>query len=214
MGVPRGQDVLSVVLCYLVGAIPFSYLITRWRTGTDIRERGEGNVGARNVYHVVGPAWGLAAAALDVAKGLGAYLIATQLGASRPALLISGFAAPLGHSFSPYLGFRGGKGVATTSGFLLGLLPLSSACGFLLFVLSYLVFRDANKALVVGILGVVLLPPVFGASLAMVPYNACLYATLAIKKAIDRQHERAVWARDPWDHGQPGLHREQDGEAS
>ena len=209
----RGQYVLSVVLCYLIGAIPFSYLVARWRAGVDIRERGEGNVGARNVFHVVGPVWGVAAALLDIAKGLVAYLVASRLTASsQVAFLVSGFVTPLGHGFSPFLRFRGGKGVATATGFMLGLSPLSTLCGFCLYGLSYLLLRDANRALIVGILGVVLLPLAFGAPWTMVPFAACMYALLGIKKLIDREHEREVWARDPWQKGHPGFHRERNEE--
>jgi glycerol-3-phosphate acyltransferase PlsY len=213
MDVLSGRDVLSVVVSYLVGAIPFSYLVGRWRAGIDIRERGEGNVGARNVFHVVGPTWGVIAAALDVSKGLAAFLIADRLAISPSAVLVSGIAAPIGHGFSPFLHFRGGKGVATTTGFLLGLFPFSTLTGGLVFGLVYAFARDANKALVFGILGVVLLPPIFGAPLALVPYVLSLYLLLGLKKLVDRSHERAVWARDPWDDGQPGFLHESDAEA-
>ena len=213
MSVPRGQDVLSVLVCYLIGAIPFSYLVARWRAGVDIRERGEGNVGARNVFHVVGPVWGVTAALLDIGKGLLAYLVATLLATSRPAFLVSGIVTPLGHGFSPFLRFRGGKGIATATGFMLGLSPLSSLCGFGLYALSYLILRDANKALIVGILGVILLPPAFGAPWTMILYAACMYALLGIKRLVHREHEREVWARDPWQQGHPGFHHEENGEA-
>jgi len=135
MSTLHGQDVFSVLIAYLLGAIPFSYLIARWRAGIDIRERGEGNVGARNVYHVVGPVWGVLAGLLDTGKGLAAYLVADRLAFSPTAVLLCGFAAPLGHNFSLFLRFRGGKGVATTMGFLLGFLPFSTLSGGVLVAL-------------------------------------------------------------------------------
>lgn len=213
MTAPTGRDALAVVLSYLLGAIPFSYLIARSRRGIDIRECGEGNVGARNVFHVVGPTWGVIAALLDVGKGWVAYQVADWLSISPSAVLVSGFAAPLGHGFSPFLRFRGGKGVATVTGYVLGLLPYSTLAGGLVFGLVYVFARDANKALVYGILGAIVLPPLFGAPLALVPYVLSLYLMLSIKKRLDRSHERAVWARDPWANGQPGFHRASDTDA-
>lgn len=202
------QDILFVLMAYSLGAIPFSYLIARWRAGVNIRERGEGNVGARNVYHVVGPVWGVLASLFDVGKGLAVYLVADRWALSPTTVLICGFAAPLGHNFSPFLRFRGGKGVGTTMGFLLGFLPSSTLAGGILVTLAYLLTRDLNKALVLGIPGVILLPPVFGAPLWTVPYILCLFLLLAVKKIIDMPHERAIWARDPWQRGRPGFHPE------
>jgi glycerol-3-phosphate acyltransferase PlsY len=214
MNALHNWDIFSVLIAYLLGAVPFSHLIARWRAGINIGERGEGNVGARNVYHVVGPAWGVLASLLDTGKGLAAYLVADRLALSSTAVLICGFAAPLGHNFSPFLRFRGGKGVATTMGFLLGFLPFSTLSGGLLVALVYFLTHDLNKALVLGVPGVILLPPVFGAPLWMVPYVLCLFLLLAMKKVIDMPHERAIWARDPWARGQPGFHPESPKETS
>lgn len=197
---------VCILISYLLGAVPFSYLIARWQAGINIHEHGEGNVGARNVYHVVGPGWGALAALLDMGKGLAAYLIADWMAISHPATMMCGVAAPLGHNFSPFLGFRGGKGVATTMGFLLGFSPLSTLAGSGMVGLAYLFTHDVNKALVLGIPGVVLLPLVLGAPLWTAAYILCLFLLLGVKKIIDRPHERAVWARDPWDKGRPGFH--------
>jgi glycerol-3-phosphate acyltransferase PlsY len=202
------HDIPVIIIAYLIGAIPFSYLVARWRAGIDIYEHGEGNVGARNVYHVVGPAWGVLAGILDVAKGTAAFFVAHRLALSQVAFLTCGFAAPLGHNFSPFLRFRGGKGVSVTMGFLLGFLPLSTLAGGLWVALVYMLTRDMNKALNFGMPAVVLLPPVFGAPLWTVPYVLCLLLALAVKKIIDRPHERATWARAPWKEGQPGFFSE------
>ena len=205
-------DFLVILAAFLVGSIPFSYLVARWRTGLDIRERGEGSVGARNVYHVVGPVWGVFAALLDIAKGLAVYMLASfavrRLGVSMTALLVCGFAAPLGHNFSPFLHFRGGKGVATALGFLVGYLPYSTLAGGVVALITYLLTHDMNKVFVTGITIAVLLPPLFGAPLWAVPYAACLFILLALKKVLDAHHEREVWERDPWQKGRPGFRPE------
>jgi len=202
------RETAIILIAYFLGAIPFSHLIARWRAGINIREHGEGNVGARNVYHVVGPIWGVLAGVLDAGKGLAAYLVAARLALHPTTVLACGFAAPLGHNFSPFLGFRGGKGVATTMGFLLGFQPLAALTGAVLVVAAFLLTRDLNKALVLGIPGVILSPPFFGAPLWTVPYILSLFLSLAVKKIIDLPHERAVWARDPWKEGRPGFHPE------
>jgi len=207
------HETLMVFAAYFLGGIPFSYLIARWRAGINIREHGEGNIGARNVYHVVGPAWGVLAGVLDAGKGFAAYFLADRLAIHPTTVLFCGFAAPLGHNFSPFLGFQGGKGVATTMGFLLGLQPLSTLAGAALVVSGYTFTRDLNKALVIGVPGVIFLPPVFGAPLWTVPYILLLFLSLAMKKIIDRPHEQAVWARDPWKEGRPGFHPESPEEA-
>lgn len=202
------SDLAAVLIAYLLGAIPFSYLVARWRSGIDIYEYGEGNVGARNVYHVVGPKWGVLAGVLDVSKGTAACLLARHLAISQTAFLATGFAVPIGHNFSPFLRFRGGKGVSATMGFLLGFLPLSTIAGGLWIGVMYLLFRDMNKAFNLGIPAVILLPPVFGAPLWTVPYVLSLFLLLAVKKIIDMPHEREVWAQRPWKEGRPGFHSE------
>ena len=202
------RDIIIVVIAYLVGGIPFSYIISRLGAGVDIRERGEGNVGARNVYHVVGRACGMAAAILDLGKGIAVYFLARHFTATTAAFLACGVAVGLGHNFSPFLHFAGGKGLSVTFGFLVSYLPWSTLAGMLAIIAAYFVTRDINKALIVGIPLVVVLPPLFGKPWWTMPYVIGLFLLLAVKKAIDRAHEQEVWARHPWQEGQPGFHTE------
>jgi glycerol-3-phosphate acyltransferase PlsY len=103
---------LIALASYLIGAVPFSYIIPRVLLGTDIRQHGSGNPGASNVSRVCGKGYGGLALLLDVGKGTLAALLAQQTG--LPVSL--GFLAVLGHIFNPFLGFSGGKGVATSLG--------------------------------------------------------------------------------------------------
>lgn len=103
---------LIALASYLIGAIPFSYVIPRVLLDTDIRQHGSGNPGASNVSRVCGKGYGGLALLLDVGKGTLAALLAQQIG--LPVAL--GFIAVLGHVFNPFLGFSGGKGVATSLG--------------------------------------------------------------------------------------------------
>jgi glycerol-3-phosphate acyltransferase PlsY len=207
------REVLIVLLAYFLGAIPFSHLVARRRAGIDIRDHGEGNVGARNVFHVVGPRWGLLAGVLDVGKGLAAFLVGSGMAGSQTTVLLCGVAAPLGHGFSPFLRFRGGKGVATTLGFLLGFTPLPTLAAGVWVLLVYLVTRDANSALNFGLPGVVLMPVLLGQPAWFSLYIVGLFLVLALKKIVDGPHERAIWASDPWDSGRPGFYPQGEVEA-
>ena len=118
-----------ILAAYLVGGIPFGYLIGHLR-GVDVRTVGSKNIGATNVFRTVGKKWGLLAFACDVLKGLLPTLAAKALGG--PALWV-GVACVLGHMLTPYMRFRGGKGVATAFGMLLGLVPGLVGTAFALF---------------------------------------------------------------------------------
>ncbi len=123
---PTVQFILCALASYMVGAIPFGLLIARSR-GVDIRAVGSGNIGATNVFRAVGKPYGIAVYLLDMGKGLcGACLLPALIArgsASTELAIVSGFMAVIGHNWPVYLGFKGGKGIATTSGVLLGLAP-------------------------------------------------------------------------------------------
>ncbi|WP_027718749.1 glycerol-3-phosphate 1-O-acyltransferase PlsY [Desulfovirgula thermocuniculi] len=113
-----------VVLSYLIGSIPVGYLLGRMK-GVDIRLHGSGNIGATNVWRTLGPAAGVTALVLDVAKGLVPVLLGKSTGGDALALLC-GLAAIAGHSWSVFLGFRGGKIIATSLGVFLALSPVAA----------------------------------------------------------------------------------------
>ena len=111
---------IAFVLAYLLGSIPFGLLLTRAAGLGDIRQIGSGNIGATNVLRTGRKDVALATLVLDGGKGAGAVLLARWLGGHEAALL-AGLGAVIGHQFSPWLGFKGGKGVATKLGTLLAL---------------------------------------------------------------------------------------------
>jgi len=117
-----GVYFLVVAFSYLIGSIPFSYFIARACKGVDIRKTGSGNVGATNVWRTAGPAAGAAALAADAAKGVAAVVLARSTGG--PDLVALAAAAVLaGHSWPVFLGFRGGKMIATAAGAVLAISP-------------------------------------------------------------------------------------------
>ncbi len=126
---------LVVVLSYLLGGIPFGYLLVRWKSGTDIRSQGSGNIGATNVLRTTGRAAGIATLLLDIGKGYLAVWIAGRLTAHNPwATSAAAVAVMLGHAYPVFLKFRGGKAVATVVGAFLYLAPAALAAVVVVFV--------------------------------------------------------------------------------
>jgi glycerol-3-phosphate acyltransferase PlsY len=118
--------VLWLAAAYLLGATPTSYVAGRLAKGLDLREHGSKNLGATNVYRVLGWRWAIPVALIDIAKGavpVAAFGAWAHGAPGFPVFL--GLAAVLGHIFSPYVGFKGGKGVATAAGMFLALAPLA-----------------------------------------------------------------------------------------
>jgi glycerol-3-phosphate acyltransferase PlsY len=130
--------VAVVALAYLLGSIPFGFLLVRLRGGGDVRETGSGGTGATNVTRRAGKGVGLLTLLLDALKGVAAVLVArAALGAGAWAewwVCAAAAAAVLGHVFPVWLGFRGGKGVATGLGVFLVLAPLATLCALAVFV--------------------------------------------------------------------------------
>jgi glycerol-3-phosphate acyltransferase PlsY len=123
-----------LVAAYLLGAVPFSYLLVRWKTGLDVRRVGSGNVGATNAMRAAGRGTGAVALALDVAKGAAPVLGGRALEAPAVVLAALAAGAVLGHMYSPFLRFTGGKGVATAAGALGALAPLPLLLAMFAFV--------------------------------------------------------------------------------
>ncbi len=116
---------LATIIAYLIGSIPFGYLVTRVVRGVDVRQQGSGKTGATNVRRILGWKWFFFVLLLDAAKGAAAVLIAGWLDPSLNPWVqtIAGVAAVVGHSWPVYLRFRGGRGVATGMGAMLVMLP-------------------------------------------------------------------------------------------
>jgi len=134
--------ILWLVGAYLVGGIPFGFIIGKMR-GVDVRTVGSKNIGATNVFRTVGKKWGLIAFALDVAKGLVPVVLAKHYGVGYggqglTALpLFVGIMCVVGHMLTPYMKFKGGKGVATAFGMLIGLIPGLVGVAFAIFAITF-----------------------------------------------------------------------------
>jgi len=153
-------DAIYFAAAFLSGSIPFSWILGKLR-GVDIRKCGSGNTGATNLFRVCGKGSGLAGLLLDTMKGALPVLIA-KYGisgflphSSEWALAVTSILAVLGHVYSPWLGFKGGKGVATTLGVLLVLSPMTVAVGAAVFVLVLSLSRYISLGSVMAAVAVI-----------------------------------------------------------
>ncbi len=141
------------LLAYLLGSIPFGFLIAKSQ-GRDIRTLGSGNIGATNVFRSISKKLGILTFALDVGKGLCGVLLVPLLAAKLSGAEYTGMALPLGcgamtiagHNWSCYLGFKGGKGIATSAGMLIALSPLCVGIAFLGWLIVFLTTRYVSVA--------------------------------------------------------------------
>src|SRR3989339_918297 len=130
-----------LLFAYLLGSLPFSHFFPSKIKGKDVREEGSGNVGATNVLVVAGPWPALLSLFGDIAKGYLAIVGARLIGLTDWGIALAGLASIVGHDFSVFLRFRGGKGVATTGGILLALDPFLTLVVVLFWLFSFLVVR-------------------------------------------------------------------------
>lgn len=151
--------ILFLVIAFALGSIPFSFIIGQKVKGIDLREHGSGNLGATNVFRNLGPWWGGLCLVLDMAKGAAAVGLMTWLVNTWPEgqvtpfhitpdlfRIFAGFVAALGHTFSPFVNFHGGKGVATTAGAFVVLEPLAVMVTLVAFLSVFLTTRIVSVA--------------------------------------------------------------------
>jgi glycerol-3-phosphate acyltransferase PlsY len=129
------NDLLIIAFGYLVGSIPFAFLLAR-RRGIDLRHVGSGNVGATNVLRTSGVSMAIVAMALDALKGSVAVLVATPVAPGAATAVAAGLASVIGHIYPVWLGFKGGKGVATAAGVFGVLAPAALGIASAVFVLT------------------------------------------------------------------------------
>jgi glycerol-3-phosphate acyltransferase PlsY len=140
------KELIFVGFSYLVGSIPTGLLLARAFGGVDIREKGSGNIGATNVYRTLGRKVGLLTLVGDCLKGLIPVLAAQALGFTSPWIALIGLAAFLGHVYTVFLGFKGGKGVATALGVFLAVSPLAVLGALAVFSLVLYKWRYVSLA--------------------------------------------------------------------
>ncbi len=160
---------LTLSIAYLLGSIPFGYLLVRFVRHEDIRAVGSGNIGATNVLRSGAKGLGVATLLLDLLKGYAAVLLARQLAPAHYTLAVAAaVAAVLGHVFPVWLRFRGGKGVASALGVFLALVPMAAVVALAVFLLVVLLSRYVSLA---SILAAAVMPV---AAIALAPERSPL----------------------------------------
>ena len=146
---------LLVLAAYLLGAIPNGLLIARLK-GVDLQKVGSGNIGATNVFRCVGKGWGIAAFVLDAVKGFVPAYVFPRLMEAAPAWLglACGIAAVAGHNWPVWLKFKGGKGVSTSAGMLLGIAPAAVGIGFAVFAVVVALSRIVSLGSILAAIAV------------------------------------------------------------
>ncbi len=159
-------DLVVFTLAWLLGSIPFSVIIGKLFFKTDVRKQGSGNPGATNTLRVLGPIAGLVVLLLDISKGFIAVILAKyfcrwpQISAFD-CMVLAGALAILGHVFSPFLGFKGGKGVATTFGAILAIEPWFALPVTLVFFTTLMLSKYVSLSSILALFGFTLLTLLF-----------------------------------------------------
>jgi glycerol-3-phosphate acyltransferase PlsY len=190
-----------IVAAYLIGSIPFSFLVVKMLAGADIRQHGSRNVGATNVARSFGKAPGIVALLLDIAKGYGAVALAKWL-TTRPDwplmfgtdpspwhsrafwVALAGLVAVVAHMFPVWLHFHGGKGVATATGAFLALDPIVIAAGILVFLIVLLSMRFVSLASMLSAASV----PIFMRFLTHAPFWTIVISIIIAMLVIVKHH--------------------------
>ncbi|MGH9419912.1 MAG: glycerol-3-phosphate 1-O-acyltransferase PlsY [Thermoanaerobaculia bacterium] len=193
---------ILVIAAYLIGSIPFSYLVVKIVAGADIRSHGSRNVGATNVARSFGKVPGIVALLFDIAKGYAAVALARWIVArpdwplvSDPAhtsalysmslwVALAGLIAVLAHMFPVWLRFHGGKGVATATGAFLALDPIAVAAGVLVFLIVILATRFVSLASILSAASI----PIFLRFLVHAPSWTIIISTLIAIAIIVKHH--------------------------
>jgi len=180
--------VLLVLAAYLLGATPTSYIAGKIGRGIDLREHGSRNLGATNVYRVLGWKYAIPVALIDAAKGaLSVGVLGSLSGGPAWVPVVLGLAAVLGHVYSPYVGFRGGKGVATAGGVFLALAPLAVAISLPIWVGTLWAFGYVSVA---SLTVAVLFPLWVRLTRPAAPYT--FWASLALALLIVYSHRANI----------------------
>ena len=169
---------------YLLGSIPSAYLVARFAAGVDIRQVGDGNMGAKNTFESVGWLPGLVAAAADVGKGALSVAMARQFKLPENVVLLAGACVVLGHDFPLFLGFRGGQGMAAIVGIFGVLFPYETGIALLVLAAALAITRnwDLSCTICFGLLPVSLW--LAGRPPKRVLYPVLLLPTIGVKKLM------------------------------
>ncbi len=179
---------LGFIAAYVIGSIPTAYVFGRVLKGIDIREYGSGNVGATNVFRVIGKMPGIIALIIDIIKG---FVCATYLASgfmylapvTRPEIyrILVGLFAIAGHNWTIFLKFKGGKGVATSAGVVIGLIPKIFWLGFLVWLIKFFITGFVSLVSIIAVISIPIFTLAFGEPAEIVVFM-CLLCLIIVYK--------------------------------
>lgn len=178
---PQAYWPALAVAAYLLGSIPFGLLLVRWKTQTDIRQAGSGNIGATNVTRVAGKGLGALTLLLDVGKGVVPVVLARIWGLEAFAWSVCGAAAFLGHCFPLYTRLKGGKGIATGLGVIAAMHPPAAALGVAVFGLVFAFTRISAAGTLAGAAAITVTAAMVGVDLRMMVLLLAMVAVVVFK---------------------------------
>lgn len=182
------QEAAVLIGSYVLGSVPFGLLIVKAWRGIDIRKYGSGNIGATNVLRTAGRGPAVVVFAADVLKGLAPVIVAARLFPTAAWIVVAaGMSAILGHSLSVFLRFRGGKGVATSLGVIIGLDPRAAGIGFSIWLVVVGVSKYVSLASILAVVSVATLMWLFDAPQ---PYR--MFAIIAAVFVIARHRSNII----------------------
>lgn len=176
---------LALLVSYMIGSLPSAVLVSHAVAGVDIRELGDGNMGARNTTRTLGWRAGIIVAVLDFGKGAIAVLLARSLGGGEWIQLLAGVAAVLGHDYPLWARFKGGQGMACSLGVLFVLMLTPTLWGLVVFGVVYLMLRNFDVSAGFGLGSIVGLAIFGNYPIPWAVYAAILFVSIALKKWID-----------------------------
>ena len=199
------NNLLAIVISYFIGSIPTGYILGRWVKGIDIRDFGSGNVGATNSFRVLGKGYGIVVLLVDILKGLFVVVaIGNLFQVHVYGCIILGLFAVIGHNWSIFLKFRGGKGIATTLGVLMGFSIQVPSVGLVLLVCVMtwlLVFIISGYVSLASMIASIMLPISLVVTNHAIPWVLlgvviCLMVVIRhrpnIKRLLEGQEPRAI----------------------
>jgi len=180
---------------YLLGSVPSAYIVARFVAGVDIRQVGDGNMGAKNTFESVGKLAGVVVGVADVGKGALAVAMARYFSVSEEVALLAGACAVLGHDFPLFLGFRGGQGMAAMVGIFSVLFPQQMVLALCALAITLVISRNWDLSCAAGFVSLVILMWLVGQPPRRLLYVVLLLPTLGLRKLMQAWQARHVPAQ-------------------
>ena len=176
---------LIIIICYLLGSIPFGYIVGKLFKKIDIRELGSGNIGATNAFRILGPPLASLVLIGDIGKGIfSIYLVQCLNIDNLLVLTIAGLAVICGHDWSLFLGFKGGKGIATTFGVVFGLNPTISILALIIWAVIVITTRYVSLSSIFAVISIFIFSILFKQ-----PYEYIIFSAIIMILGIFKHKE-------------------------